>query len=240
MFHPEGPSLLDLLRQALSSTEEGYDRLAPKFDLTPFRTPDALLAPLAYAIGEPLSIDAALDVMCGTGAAMRVLRPLCRERVVGVDFSAGMLAEADRRLADSPGDAGVELVRADVLEIDYDREFDVATCVGAFGHILRRDEPRLLGNVQRALRPGGRFVFVTAEAPPATSTWLWVARGFNAVMHVRNALKSPPFLMYYLTMLWPEARAKLERSGFDVEARRGLFEKPFERAILVIATKRGA
>jgi ubiquinone/menaquinone biosynthesis C-methylase UbiE len=240
MFHPEGPTLIELLRQALSSTEEGYDQLAPKFDLTPFRTPDALLAPMARVVGEPRSIDAALDVMCGTGAAMRVLRPLCRERVVGVDFSAGMLAEAERRLADALGDARVELVRRDVLELDYDREFDVATCVGAFGHILRRDEARLLGNIQRSLRPGGRFVFVTAETPPATSASLWIARGFNAAMRVRNALKRPPFLMYYLTMTWPHVRGQLERSGFDVEGRRGLFEKPFERAIVVVATKRGA
>jgi ubiquinone/menaquinone biosynthesis C-methylase UbiE len=238
MFHPEGPTLLELLRQALSSTEAGYDQIAPKFDVTPFRTPDALLEPMARAVGGPGSVDAALDVMCGTGAAMRVLRPLCRERVVGVDFSAGMLAEAERRLADAPGDARVELVRGDVLEMRYAAEFDVATCVGAFGHILRRDEPRLLGNVQRALRPGGRFVFVTAEMPSPASAAYWISRGFNAAMHVRNAVKRPAFQMYYLTMLWPEVREKLERSGFDVEARREVFAKPFERAILVVATKR--
>jgi hypothetical protein len=28
--------------QALSSVEGGYDRLAPKFDHTPFRTPDGV------------------------------------------------------------------------------------------------------------------------------------------------------------------------------------------------------
>jgi hypothetical protein len=58
-------------------------------------------------------------------------------------------------------------------------------------------------------------------------------------MRVRNAVVKPPFVMYYLTMLWPDVRAKLERAGFDVEARRGVFGRPFERGILVIATKRG-
>ncbi|HEY8088399.1 MAG TPA: class I SAM-dependent methyltransferase, partial [Polyangiaceae bacterium] len=188
MFRPDGPSLLELLRQALSSTERGYDMLAPKFDATPFRTPDEILAPMARAIGEPGSVRDALDVMCGTGAAMTWLRPLCRERVVGVDFSAGMLEEARRRVNAAPGDAQVVLERGDVLTIRFDRAFDVATCVGAFGHILERDEARFLGNVQRALRPGGRFVFPTAEAPPATSTRLWMARAFNAAMHLRNAV----------------------------------------------------
>jgi hypothetical protein len=39
-------------------------------------------------------------------------------------------------------------------------------------------------------------------------------------------------------MLWPSVRAKRERAGFDVEARRGVFPAPFTRAILVVATKR--
>ena len=40
MFHAKGPTFWELAVQALSSTEHGYDLLAPKFDYTPFRTPD--------------------------------------------------------------------------------------------------------------------------------------------------------------------------------------------------------
>ena len=36
MFHPQGPTVWELLVQGLSSTEQGYDLLAPKFDSTPF------------------------------------------------------------------------------------------------------------------------------------------------------------------------------------------------------------
>jgi ubiquinone/menaquinone biosynthesis C-methylase UbiE len=237
MFHPEGPSLLELLRQALSSTERGYDLLAPKFDVTPFRTPDAILEPMARAVGGAGSVDAALDVMCGTGAATHWLRPLCRTRVVGVDFSTGMLDEARRRLEDAPGSAAVELVRRDVLTMSFEREFDVAVCTGALGHVLARDEALFLENVQRALRPGGRFFFPTAEPPPVTSPQLWMARAFNLAMRVRNALHQPPFVMYYLTMLWPGVRPKLERAGFEVEVRRGVFAAPFERAVLVVAKR---
>ena len=32
MFHPQGPTLWELAVQALSSTERGYDLLAPKFE----------------------------------------------------------------------------------------------------------------------------------------------------------------------------------------------------------------
>ncbi len=239
MFHPQGPRLSELLRQALSSTERGYDLLAPKFDLTPFRTPDAILEPLARAVGEPGSVRDALDVMCGTGAAMQWLRPACRERVAGIDFSAGMLAVAAARVAEAAGTAQVLLVRGDALAMPFAAEFDAAVCTGAFGHVLESDEPLLLRGVHRALRPGGRFVFPTWERPPVRSPRLWIARAFNAAMRVRNAVWRPPFVMYYLTMLWPDVRAKLERAGFEVEARRDVFGPPFEEGLLVVATKRG-
>jgi hypothetical protein len=53
MFHPQGPTLRELLVQALSSTERGYDLLASKFDYTPFRTPEAILRPAMAQLGGP-------------------------------------------------------------------------------------------------------------------------------------------------------------------------------------------
>ena len=67
MFDPEGPTLFELARQALSSTEHGYDLLAPKFDVTPFRTPDAILTRAArtsasiWSRGESWIFAAALE-----------------------------------------------------------------------------------------------------------------------------------------------------------------------------------
>src|SRR5438477_13026301 len=92
MFHPQGPSFFELAEQALSSTERGYDLLAPKFDYTPFRTPDWLLEPVSSYLKELGPFATGLDLCCGTGAGLEVLRPVCREQVVGIDFSRGMLA----------------------------------------------------------------------------------------------------------------------------------------------------
>src|SRR3954468_20283783 len=97
MFHPNGPTFRELAVQALSSTERGYDLLAPKFDYTPFRTPDSILARVGEHIRTLGPLTAGLDICCGTGAAMRTLRPFCRDQVVGLDVSAGMLTEARRR-----------------------------------------------------------------------------------------------------------------------------------------------
>jgi ubiquinone/menaquinone biosynthesis C-methylase UbiE len=239
MFHPQGPTFYELAVQALSSTERGYDLLAPKFDYTPFRTPDWLLDPVADHLRPLAPFDSALDVCCGTGAAVRVLRPLCTGRVVGLDFSQGMLEVCRRRVADMPGTAPVDLVRADALAMPFEAAFDVVTCFGAFGHILRRDEPRFAAEVARVLRPGGRFVFVTGYMPPVTSPGFWFAQAFNAAMRVRNFLVSPPFIMYYLTFLLPGARRLLERAGLAVEERPLGLGRPWHNLRLVIATRPG-
>lgn len=238
MFHPDGPTFVELLRQALASTEHGYDLLAPKFDHTPFRTPEPILEGAARVVGGPRSVRSALDVCCGTGAALWHLRPLCTERVVGLDFSAGMLAEAARRLEGAAGGPEVELVRGDAFALERIAEFDLVTCFGALGHVTREDEDRFVAGIARALVPGGRFVFATSTRPGPSSRAYWLAHGFNAVMHVRNRLLSPPFVMFYLTFLWPEVRPLLERHGFACEAVAGACEKPWDAALIVVATKR--
>jgi SAM-dependent methyltransferase len=234
MFHPDGPTFWELARQALSSTQRGYDLLAPKFDYTPFRTPDDLLAAVAPYIGEAGSVGSALDVCCGTGAAMRMLRPLCRDRVAGIDFSHNMLEVARQRTRDAPGVAPLEFVMGNVLESPFEEEFDLAVCFGALGHILPKDQERFIDQVAKSLRPGGRFVFVTSRMPSVFSWAYWFGRSFNAAMHVRNFLVRPPFVMFYLTFLVPEAERLLEQRGFAVEVIEDIFPPPFGSGCLVV------
>jgi len=234
MFHPEGPTLRELAVQALSSTERGYDLLAPKFDHTPFRTPDAILDAVAAHLARGAPYGTALDVCCGTGAGMEMLRPLCRGPVVGLDISRGMLDAGRRRLA---GAFALEWVRGDALDLPFQAGFDVVTCFGATGHILSRDQPRFVAQVARALRPGGRFLTVTSYLPPPWSARHWAARGFNGVMRVRNLLVSPPFVMYYLTFLLPDVERWLENEGLVVSTHRILAQGPLANAWLVDATR---
>src|SRR5690349_13086520 len=97
---------------------------------------------------------------------MRMLRPLCCERVVGIDFSQGMLEVARQRTADAAGTAPLEFVRGNVLSMPFECAFDLAVCFGAFGHILGEDEPRFASEIARVLKPGGHFVFATTCLPP--------------------------------------------------------------------------
>lgn len=234
MFHPRGPSFWELARQALSSTEVGYDLLAPKFDVTPFRTPDPILAATSRYLGKR-AFSRALDLCCGTGAVASILRPLATDLVVGLDFSIGMLRVAGRAERPSEGRAPCGWVRADAVRPPFAAAFDLVTCFSALGHFLPGQHRMLVRSVRDALVAGGRFVFVTGRMPHRFSRAYWLSSAFNAAMHVRNALWSPPFVMYYLTFLLPEARALLEQEGFSVEVVEGLFAEPFARLSLVDA-----
>ena len=241
MFHPDGPSFLELTQQALSSTTRGYDLLATKFDYTPFRTPDELLEPMMEIIGPPKSLASALDVCCGTGAVARQLRSRATENVTGIDLSEGMLEEARRRWdAQMDEDDGVEgvFLQQDVLEMSFDNQFDVITCCGAFGHILEPQQDAFAEVIHKALVPGGKFVFITHLMPTVgTVPWL-AARGFNAVMHVRNAILKPPFIMFYLTFPLERASDLLGRHGFQLEVHSPYANKQYGRKMRVVTATR--
>ncbi len=210
---PPRPTLWELTREALSSTERGYDLLAPKFDASPFRTPDRVLDAVREELRADGPWDRALDLCCGTGAGLRTVGPLAY-RITGLDFSRGMLEQARRGHAHEAA-----WVRADALDLPFHQGFDLIVTFGALGHILPSQQPRFLDGVWHALRPGGAFCLVTTRMPPFFTPTHLAARGFNAVMHVRNALVRPPFVMYYLTFLLPQVTEELRRQGFEVELR---------------------
>jgi ubiquinone/menaquinone biosynthesis C-methylase UbiE len=210
VFSPQGPSLRELSIQALSSVERGYDLLAPKFDHTPFRTPESVLGATAQVLSELGQFGQGLDVCCGTGAGMQVLTPLCQGRITGVDFSAGMLAQARRAHPDA------EWVRADVRALPFAEGFDLAVSFGALGHFLPAERPALFAGVRRALRPGGLFAFPISAPPPLTSGWYWALVAFDIAMRIRNTVWRPPFVMYYRTCPLRAVHNDLTAAGFTV------------------------
>ena len=212
MFSPQGPSLRELCIQALSSVERGYDLLAPKFDHTPFCTPESILGATAHALSELGPFGQGLDVCCGTGAGMRVLKSLCQGRTMGVDFSTGMLAQARSAHPDA------KWVRADGRALPFAEAFDLAVSFGALGHFLPAERPALFAGVYRALRPGGVFAFPIGAPQPIISSWYWALLGFDLAMRVRNAVWRPPFVMYYRTSTLPAVRDDLTAAGFEVTA----------------------
>jgi SAM-dependent methyltransferase len=106
---------------------------------------------LATAPGERI-----LDVGCGPGFCCAELAEEVGPAgsVVGIDSSAAMLELAARRCAERDT---VELHEADAVSLPVaDATFDAALCVQVLEYV---DDPdAALGEIHRALRPGGRAV----------------------------------------------------------------------------------
>src|SRR5947209_12595881 len=102
----------------------------------------------------------ALDLCTGTGKLAHELVPLVRPggRVIGIDFSPGMLALARAREPD------IEFRQGDVTRlVEADASVD-AVPIG-FGPRNLVDRDAALREMRRVLRPGGRLV-VLEFAPP--------------------------------------------------------------------------
>lgn len=97
-----------------------------------------------------------LDLACGTGIYARPLaHQLTRGVVVGLDRSMPMLTYARRRARTEALD-NLLFIHGDAAELPFsESRFDVVNCCGAL-HLFA-DLPRVLGQVKRVLKPGGRF-----------------------------------------------------------------------------------
>lgn len=98
--------------------------------------------------------DEVLEVACGTGDDARALAGLgCR--VVGVDYSQAMVAEARRRCEGSS--LPVEFHAADAHQLQFaDNRFDACRCDRSFMHMA--EPKRALAEMVRVAKPGGRIV----------------------------------------------------------------------------------
>jgi SAM-dependent methyltransferase len=182
---------------------QGYDfALAQRLAYRPVH--DAVLRALHE---HGLRTGRVLDVGCGTGElACRLARVLPRVRVIGCDFSAGML----RRAAAKGGAA--RWVRGDACRLPLrDRSVDVVVSTEAFH--WSPDQDRALREFRRVLVPGGRLLLALVTPPLSL---------VSSVAHLGSRLVGQPFY-------WPtraEIRAQLERAGFRVDVQRRVFRLP--------------
>lgn len=152
-------------------------------------------------------VDALLDVGCGTGRLVAALR---REhppaRIVGCDFSRGMLGRAAAR---SPGGAWVQ---AEAARLPFaDESFDALVCTEAFHWFP--DPDAALAEFRRVLRPGGVVLVALVTVPFGV---------VGDLVRVGSELVGAPFH-------WPTAEAlarRFERAGLVVVEQRRIWRLP--------------
>jgi ubiquinone/menaquinone biosynthesis C-methylase UbiE len=189
---------------AIATTQRFYDRLSRVYDLLADRSEhasrEAGLALLAVASGE-----AVLEIGCGTGHALvdlaRAVGP--DGHVVGVDLSPGMLAVARRRVAGAEVGDRVALDLGDARALPY---ADGAFAAVFLSFTLELFEPpdlgRVLAEIRRVLRPGGRLGVVSLDGAGSPGTMVelyrWLHRHFPHFIdcqpiHVRGHLTAAGF-----------------------------------------------
>ena len=122
-----------------------------------------VILPLAEGLPERLRTGADVaDIGCGSGHAVNLMaQAFPASRFTGIDFSDEGLA-AGRAEAQRLGLGNANFVAHDVAELDITETYDVIT---VFDAIHDQAQPaRVLGNIYRALRPGGTFLMVDIKA----------------------------------------------------------------------------
>ena len=147
-----------------------------------------------------------LDVACGTGLLATRMRRELGARVVGCDFSRGMLAQAaQQRRADA-------LVQGSALALPLaPGRFDAVVSTEAFHWFP--DQAQALDEFFRVLAPGGRLLVSLVNPPLAV---------MGSVAHRVSRLVGEP-------ARWPtrgQMRELFEAAGFRVESQQLVFRVP--------------
>jgi ubiquinone/menaquinone biosynthesis C-methylase UbiE len=145
-------------RRSQSANSRQYDRVARFYSvLEPLYLIFPLVRRRAVAALDLKAGDTVLEIGAGTGRNFSYLVEAVGPggKVVGVDASPGMLAEA-RKLIERHGWQNVQLIHQDAAQLDLDGDFDRVLFSLSYSAL---PEPRpALARAWKRLRPGGRVV----------------------------------------------------------------------------------
>ena len=180
-----------------------FDDYAPHFDESMdqlrYCAPRLIAEALASSV-VPKGSLVVFDAGCGTGLCSHVLRPFARH-LVGVDLSAGMLAEAAKQnLYD-------ELVEAELGSYlaEHPSTFDIIASADTLVYTGRLDE--LIDAAAGALRTGGHFVFTLESLPenPQTPSYRLMPSGrfSHSPAYVREVVEDAGLIVTTLVTVVP-------------------------------------
>jgi ubiquinone/menaquinone biosynthesis C-methylase UbiE len=165
-----------------------------------------------------------LDIGCGFGLfSLYYAQVLPDARFRGLDLDARRIAlatEAARRL----GLANVAYRVGDARAYRADDEYAAAYMLDIVHHIEPETVEPLLGELYKAIRPGGRLIVKDVDTQPAYKRWF---------THALDLLMSPRGVIHY----WPagDLQALLQRIGFRVYRHLMVDFLPYPHVLFVCA-----
>ena len=166
-------SEVDRTRERLIET---YRKKAKHYDITSRFYPAPGYPQRAQRLGavEALGLragDCVIDIACGTGLNFPLIEAVIGPdgRIVGVDLTDAMLAQAQDRI-ETNGWSNVSLVQADAAHFDFPNEVDAIVCTYALSQVPECAE--VIAHGAAALSRGGRWVVLDLRVPDKTPGWL--------------------------------------------------------------------
>lgn len=159
-----------------NANQPDWDAIAEKFDIF---LPQ--IAPVGEALLEALEArpgDHILDLASGTGEpALTLARRQPHVQITGVDAAAGMVRVAQKKVAaERLHNINFSAMPAERLSFE-DNRFDKVLC--RFGVMLFEDPLRGCQEMQRVLKPGGRFALAVWSTPETMTTMNWATQVFK-------------------------------------------------------------
>lgn len=189
-----------------------FDQYAPQFDFSlteglDYRAPALLFEAVANTVrraGRPARFEAMLDLGCGTGLGAAPFRAQVK-RLVGVDLSAGMIAQARKKALYDRLEVG-EFVEFLAAEAGAASTYDLVIAADVFVYL-----PDLIATaaaVRRVLTPLGLFAF-TVETHDGDGVLLRdTLRYAHGAAHLRGAIEDAGLSLVHLQ----EAATRTEKN----------------------------
>jgi demethylmenaquinone methyltransferase/2-methoxy-6-polyprenyl-1,4-benzoquinol methylase len=115
--------------------------------------------------------DSVVEIACGTGLNFPLIEQEIgpEGRIVGVDLTDAMLAQAQRRI-ETKGWSNISLVQADAAEFEFPTGVDAI--LATYAHSLLPECRQVIAQGAAALSAGGRWVVLDLKVPDNTPRWL--------------------------------------------------------------------
>jgi ubiquinone/menaquinone biosynthesis C-methylase UbiE len=169
-----------------------------------------ILAPLqqglqtAFAAIEPSQIRV-LDVACGTGRTLKMLRGLLpKASLHGLDLSPAYLRKANQVVSQNPGELP-QLIQANAEDMPYkDEFFHAISCVFLLHELPPQARQNVIDQCFRVIKPGGTLVICDSIQEDDSPELAPLMRNFSDVFH-------EPYYRHYTT---DNLGDRLQKSGF--------------------------
>ena len=180
-----------------------------------------ILAPLKRKLAAFTDVPAqqmhVLDVACGTGRTLRMIRAsLPKASLFGTDLSPAYLRKANQLLSEIPGELP-QLLQANAEELPYlDNYFHGITSVFLFHELPAEARQRVIQECFRVLQPGGTFVICDSVQSLDSPEFQDMMDNFPVLFH-------EPYYRHYTT---DHISDRLDKAGFvDIEIQNHFFSK---------------